>query len=516
MSTAGPGEESGQGAVIAFLSDPASYGALAADADRVERIETHGAIVFLVGRLAFKMKKAVRFGYMDFSSLAKRRAACMAELHLNRRTAPMLYRDLIAITRAPDGRLALDGTGEAVEWLVAMNRFEQEARFDRLAASGRLDDVLIDALAEAVATFHAGAERRTEAGGAEECARIIRSNAAEMERHAPGLFAPEAVAMLRDASLARLASGRDLIEARRQAGFVRHCHGDLHLCNICLIEGRPVLFDGIEFDEALACVDILYDLAFLLMDLCERGLRPAANRLLNRYLVSLPWQEGEACTAALALLPLFLSMRAAVRAHVSAEMGLDESARRYFAAAESFLSPAAPSLIAVGGLSGSGKTTLARALAPPRGPAPGALVLRSDELRKALFGVAPQTRLPHEAYAPEITRRVYAALQERARHALLAGHAAILDAVFARAEEREAAGALARACGVPFAGFWLDAPPQRMAQRLATRRGDASDAGLDVLAAQLGYDLGDLSWHHLDASKGAAAVLACAQAVLES
>lgn len=507
--------ENMQEAVIAFLSDPASYGALAAGADRVERIETHGAIVFLVGRLAFKMKKAVRFGYMDFSSLEKRHAACLAELRLNRRTAPMLYRGLAAVTRAANGRLALDGGGEPIEWLVAMNRFDQEARCDRLAASGRLDDALIDALAEAVAAFHAGAERHGEAGGAAECARVIRSNAAEMERHAPALFAPAAVARLREAGLAALARQRDLIETRRQAGFVRHCHGDLHLCNICLIEGRPVLFDGIEFDDRLARIDILYDLAFLLMDLCERGLQPAANRVLNFYLVRLPWQEGEDCTAALALLPLFLSMRAAVRAHVSAAMGLEEPARRYFAAAERFLMPPPPCLIAVGGLSGSGKTTLARALAPRRGPAPGALVLRSDELRKALFGLAPQTRLAPEAYGSEVTRRVYAAMRERARHALVAGHAVILDAVFAREEERAAAAALARDCGVPFAGIWLEAPPERMARRLTMRQGDASDADADVLAAQLGYDLGALSWHRLDAAASAAVVLAGAEAVLD-
>jgi len=287
---------------------------------------------------------------------------------------------------------------------------------------------------------------------------------------------------------------------------VRACHVDLHLRNVVLLDGKPTLFDAIEFNDAIACIDVVYDLAFLLMDLEHRGLRPFANLVLNRYLQ----RRDEA--EALALLPRFLSARAAVRAKVAASLEAvagkdgDKAARRtealaYFEQAGRYLDPPPPHLVAVGGLSGTGKTTLARALAPDLGAAPGALHLRSDVLRKQLAGVDELERLPPEAYTAEASANVYAALATRARQALAAGQAVVLDAVFARPEERETAEAVARQAGAGFTGLWLEASPAVLKSRVSARSGDASDATAAVVEQQLTYDLGIISWHTIAAGR---------------
>ena len=249
---------------------------------------------------------------------------------------------------------------------------------------------------------------------------------------------------------------------------MRHCHGDLHLRNIVEIDGAPVLFDAIEFDDRLAMIDVLYDLAFLLMDLGKRGLGAHANAVLNAYLDA---EGGTGNLIGLAALPLFLAMRATIRAKVEmlrarmaariqAEAARDE-ARAYFALAQEFLAPVAPRLIAVGGLSGSGKSAVARAIAPSLGAFPGAVIVRSDVERKRLFGVAPEERLPARAYAPEVSDQVYAMSRKRAMMALFGGQAAIVDAVHAKPEEREALAALAartRRSASP--GFGSKPPPR--------------------------------------------------------
>ena len=249
-----------------------------------------------------------------------------------------------------------------------------------------------------------------------------------------------------------------LLEARRAAGKVRRCHGDLHLRNICLVDGEPTLFDCLEFSEALASIDVLYDLAFLLMDLEHRGLTGLANRVLNRYLDRTGEDHG------LAAMPLFMSLRAGIRAHVTATAlaqakspqkarDMAAEARRYLDLAHHVLAPQPRRLVAIGGPSGSGKSTLAMGLAPELGLRPGARVLRSDVARKLLLGAAPETRLAADAYTPEITRRVYDALCEKAATALAAGYSAIIDAVSLAPAERRTFAEVARRAGVPFSGL---------------------------------------------------------------
>jgi predicted kinase len=296
---------------------------------------------------------------------------------------------------------------------------------------------------------------------------------------------------------------------------VRRCHGDLHLRNICLWEGRPTLFDAIEFSEELATIDLLYDLAFLLMDLEYRGARNLANRVLNRY-----FDRGEG-EDALAVLPLFMATRAIIRAHVSAStaarhgataagQSAREQSRAYLDLALRLLQPSPARLIAVGGLSGTGKSTLAYELAPQLGGSPGARVLRSDVIRKRLQGVAPETKLPAEAYRPEVTRQVYDALMRHAGQALAAGATVIADAVFSDPGERVAIEGAARQASVEFAGLWLEAPAATLEARLRGRRADASDADVAVLRRQLERPIGAMSWTLVDAAGSFADTVASA------
>jgi predicted kinase len=311
-----------------------------------------------------------------------------------------------------------------------------------------------------------------------------------------------------------------LLDRRRAEGKVRRCHGDLHLRNICLLDGRPVLFDAIEFSEELASIDVLYDLAFLLMDLGHRGHRDLANLVCNRYLDLTEEDDG------LAAMPLFLALRALIRAHVTATAVAQRSdggdpepvlaeARRYLDKAEQALSPQPARLIAIGGLSGSGKSSLAMRLAPLLGIPPGARVLRSDVLRKRRFGLEPETALPPEGYTEAVTALVYGDLCKGAATALRTGYAAIIDAVALRPDERQAFSAVAAECGVPFAGLWLEAPAETMRARIGARRGDASDATVEILERQLALDPGPLDWTRIDAGGDPDRTLAAARRVLE-
>jgi len=488
--------------VVSFLSSPSAYGAR----DKIERIETHASIVFLVGQRVFKLKKAVDLRYLDYSTLAKRKAFVEAEIALNRRTAPMLYRGARAVTREADGSLRLGGTGAPVEWLVEMARFAEEALFSRMAARGALTLALIEALARAVADFHREAEvKGAPFGGAEGMRRALKSNARELRRFAGALGAERVEALIAQ-SQAAFDAEAPLLDRRREQKFVRRCHGDLHLGNVCLIDGRPVLFDCIEFNDDFATIDILSDFAFLLMDVLHRAEREGANRLLNVYAENTPLAEADALMEGLSALPLFLSYRAAIRAHVTARAAQGDAQRQseagvYVDDALAHLAPRKPRLFAVGGLSGTGKSSLARALAPHLGGRYGALMLRTDVARKRLHGVEPTARLPESAYTKAANDETYGALYRSAALALRAGESVVLDGVFAREEERAKAESVAKAAGVPFTGLWLDADAAVLRARLAARRADASDADAAVLEKQLAYDLGTITWQRLDAGK---------------
>ena len=487
-----------QSETFAFLADPATHGGAA-----VEVVHTHISAIFLANDRAYKLKRAVDLGFVDFSTLEKRRAACEKEVRVNALAAGALYLGVSPITRCTTGGLELGGAGEAVDYVVVMRRFDQDTLYDRRAARGELDrDEMLD-LGRAVARFHAGAEIDRTRGGAAAIDATIDGNRASFLRYVPETFAAEEVEALTAKSKAALAEVAALLDARQKAGRVRRCHGDLHLRNICLFDSKPLLFDAIEFNDDFAVIDVLYDMAFLLMDLDSRGLRRLANIAFNHYLPHAEDWDG------LPALPVFLSCRASIRAHVAAAMAgtqtdaleaarLCQEARRYFQLAEGYLSAERPRLVAVGGLSGSGKSRLARELAPRFGLAPGAVVLRTDIIRKRLLGVEVEDRLGEEGYSKEMSERTYAALHEQARRVLASGRSVVADAVFSKPAERDAIEAEARRAGVPFTGLWLEAPPEVMAERIRTRTRNPSDATVEVLNMQQKSDLGEMRWTRID------------------
>lgn len=465
----------------------------------VRRIDTHASVVFLGSDRVLKVKRAIRLPFLDYSSLDRRRAACQAELDVNKPYAPDLYRRVIPIARTPNG-FVIDGAGEPVEWAVEMKRFDETASMDCIAATSVVAPKLAEQIADAIAASH---NRASVADGAGWLASIETLIARNTDRFRRVHELPQhAVGDLHEASLAALATARPVLASRAEAGFVRRCHGDLHLANITLIDGKPVLFDAIEFDPALATTDILYDLSFPLMDMLHYGQSTAANALFNRYLQRSDPRHFDA----LALLPLFLSIRAAVRAHVlftRAEQsgGIPKAAldaQRYFDLAIQFLSPSPAAIVAIGGMSGTGKTALARAIAPLLGPAPGAVIVRSDVVRKAMFGLSDQQRLPSSAYSAEITAKVYASLMATAACVASQGHAVVIDAAFLRSDERVAMAAIGPA-SVLRLGLFLQTSLGVRLDRIAGRRNDASDATMEVARMQEGLYSGQLIWPVVDA-----------------
>ena len=493
-----------QANVLNFLGRPEAYGQSAAT---VERIETHASFVFLLGDRAYKVKRAVKYPFLDFSTLAKRHAACLNELRINTKTAPHLYLEVVPISLEFDGTFTLRGEGEVVEWALVMRRFDQEGLYDSMAAEGRLGLEAMAPLAGAIATFHAAADRTlTEDQAVKPLDRVILEHETVFAG-APDLFPPDAAQDLALQTREAFEALTPLLRMRAQSGYVRHCHGDLHLRNIVEIAGAPVLFDALEFDDSLATIDVLYDLAFLLMDFGKRGLSAHANAVLNAYLDA---SGSSGNFFGLAALPLFLSVRAAIRAKVELlrsrkAVGVNtkavvEEARAYFDLANGFLPPSPPRLVVIGGLSGSGKSAVGRAIAPEVGLFPGAVHIRSDVERKRLFDVAQDERLPESAYEPGVSPQVYSMCRKRAALTLKAGCSVIVDAVHAKPEERDAIVKLAAEYGAAFTGLWLDVPVGVMQTRVAARQGDVSDATPSVVEVQSAYDLGEISFDRIDGS----------------
>lgn len=451
------------------------------------RIDTHISSVVLAGDKAYKIKKPLDLGFLNFTRLDDRRVACEEELRLNRRLAPQIYEAMCAITGHLD-RPSFDGEGPTIDWAVRMRRFDPDAVLSNPAIP--LDSALIDRLAEIVARFHArlgSSGAPAAAGSADQVTEPIRENLKRIRASNATSVVSSPLARVEAWTSGALNALRAKFDQRLADGHVRECHGDLHLGNIALIDGQPVVFDAIEFDAGLRWIDTASDLAFLTMDLHHRDCSALAWRLVDRYL-----QEcGD--FGALAVLQLYEVYRAMVRAKVAAIRLSQDLADRaavqaeccaYVELADRLSRPRSPALIITHGVSGSGKSVIAAQL-PDQLPA---VRLRSDVERKRLLGIDQnEDAAARDGYAQAMTDKTYTRLAELADQVIAAGYIAVVDATFLDAAERRRFAGLASAHQVPFVIIDCDAPVAVLRERIAQRRArpdNVSDAGLDVLEAQ--------------------------------
>ena len=489
---AGTGD-AGLDRLIEALCQPSRYPHVVT---RVELLQTHISCILLAGDYAYKIKKPVNLGFLDFSALAARRFYCAEELRLNRRTAPGLYLDVVPITGSASAPV-LGGGGRAIEYALKMRRFEQDALLDRMARRGALAPRHIDALALGLARFHAGIERagpEREFGSSGRILAPALQNFEQMLELASAKTDVALLARLRDWTAREHAALAAVFDARKRDGWVRECHGDLHLGNIALLDGVPTPFDGIEFSADLRWTDVMNEVAFLMMDLFDHRLPRLAFRFLNAYL------ERTGDYAGLRVLRFYLVYRALVRAKVSCMRArqpgmvarerseIEQEYRRHLHLAERLAAPRHAAMLIMHGLSGSGKTTIAQGLAE----ALGAVRLRSDVERKRLAGLAAEARSGSELdaglYAPGASEHTYALLRALAREVLAAHYAVIVDAAFLKRSWRRHFAELARDAGATFAIATCAAPAATLRARVALREHsarDASEAGLAVLERQL-------------------------------
>lgn len=443
-------------------------------------IETHISAVYCGNRHAFKLKKAVVLPYLDFSTPTRRLRFLRRELILNKRTAPDIYQHVKAIYHTLNGKLALTEDGQdlpadAVDYVLQMAKIPKKDLFDNIAAQGPITTDILKALADTVFFFHAGLVPITSKDWPDELRRLIDENMISAEY--TGLDTTILTQWYELAVLALQARWADFT-ARGEGGFICRAHGDLHLGNICLWNSKPTLFDALEFDEKLATIDTAYDFAFLLMDLDQRLGSATANLVFNRVIA----RSGDA--AMVPLLPLYLSLRAIIRAHVAALSGDLSVTNTLLGSAIKYLQPNPVALVAIGGLPGSGKSTLAYRLAPRLGSSPGGLILRHDEIRKQLAGVPPERKLDPSFYTPEMNDRV----ERRSLDLMKASdfsRAIIVDATCRNPHFQHAIEEAARTHKIAFFGFWLTAPLAALEERVGARTADASDADVPLLRSML-------------------------------
>lgn len=485
----------------------AQVGALDPDSP-TRSIVTHGAVIVLNGDRAWKLKRPVRLRYFDFSRPQRRGQALDAELRLNRRFAPGIYLAVHTISRADDGLLSFDGTGEIVDHVLEMTRFDDDALMVTHAHPGGLDDDLLQRLALRVVELHQGSEISGDARGAQRLQEVVDGNLASMAAF-PEIIEPVVAQELTDRITTLITEYRELLDDRARGGRVRHCHGDLHLGNVAIIDGEPIPFDCLEFDAELATTDVLYDLAFLVMDLWARGLRHEANVVVNTYFDHATFDGAIDDEQAFCLLPVLLAVRATVRAHVAAAEHDVDRAHEYLSLALGFTESARPRLVAIGGGSGTGKSTIARAVGGSLDPAPGARILRTDVLRKRLAGVGIADKLPRSAYTDTARAAVYTELFRLAEADIRGGMSVIADAVFGRSSQSTATADVAERAGVDFTGIWLELPEAERISRIEHRGLDASDADASVARRQSETLEGpDDRWRRVKASGGVESVVA--------
>jgi uncharacterized protein len=480
-----------QARLVRALTTPTLHGDLCAD---VRVIETHISYVLLTGRYAYKIKRAVDLGFLDFTTLAARHFYCDRELELNRRLAPAIYLEVVAITGTIDVP-HIGGDGPALEYAVKMLEFPQDALLTRVLERNALTGAHVDALAAVVAAFHTSAPRAkpgSRFGSSQEILDLAIENFTEIEPLLEHDSDRRAAADLRRWTAREYAARATLLSERQRRGFVRECHGDLHLGNIALVEGLVTIFDCIEFNEDMRWSDVMADVAFLVMDLRDRGRPDLASRFLSGYLERTGDYDG------VQILRFYLVYRAMVRAKVACMRAsqIDDTAARagkiaeyqeYLSLAARCAQPNTPGIVITRGLSGSGKTTRSAALVEHA----GAIRIRTDVERKRIHGLAPLARtesvLDEGIYSPAATERTYSRVASFARTVAAAGYPVVVDGTFLRRRDRDQFRAAAADLNVPFAIVDFVASVETLRARIRERGEagtDASDADLQVLEHQ--------------------------------
>lgn len=456
----------------------------------IRLIQTHVSYVFLTGDYAYKLKKPVNFGFLDFSTLAARQHFCLQEIQMNQQNAPEIYLEVLPITQTGD-KIELNGTGQAVEYALKMREFPQDDLFSSLFEQDRLTPTHMEELGKIVAQFHATAQTSDYIRSFGEISKVRQAfdeNYQQTEKYI-GVDGPQTSQQFletKEFTDSFFANQQELFQSRIQNNWIRECHGDLHLRNICLWHDKIQLFDRIEFNEPFRFVDVMYDIAFAVMDLEARGRKDLGNAFLNTYIEQTGDWEG------LQVLPLYLSRQAYVRAKVTSflldDPGVPEDVKKeaivtaadYYRLAWEYTQQCQGQLILMSGLSGSGKTTVARHLARKL----GAIHLRSDAVRKHLAGISLEQKGEAELYTSAMNHKTYERLLELGIKLSSQGFPVILDAKYDREEFRKDAISLAKSHQLPVKIVYCTAPEDVLRDRLLSRTGDVSDATADLISQQ--------------------------------
>lgn len=469
--------------------------------------QSHIALLFLAGDYVFKLKRALLLPELDFSTPQKRRIACVHEMRRSTIYAPHLVVSVRSVRKLPSGRICIGGkAGTEIDTLLVMRRLKEDEMLTTHVAQGKLDRFEVMDLAEQLADLHNKAKLFRTKWGMDDIRKVILENESVLSCFPPTIFNRKKLKQLTQNSLSVLSHNERLIALRQKSGHIRKCHGDLLLSNIARHENKYLFFSPIEYNDSWDCIDTLYDLSYLLMDFEMRGIRRLSNMLFNHYLAYTNDMTGYP------LLPLYQSMRAAIRAGICAKKsallkGKDKEnalkqAQQYFLLAYHFLSGSRPILIACGGLSGSGKSRIAREIGGKLNPAPGAVILRDDIVKKQMSGCALDEHPDHIPDTPAYEKVVYDVLRQQTRTALSAGSCVIVDALFYNPNEREAIENLARELNIPFIGIWVDAPLDVRTERVMSRKRNPSDVrDRSELERQLRLETGTVTWHQINSDQ---------------
>ncbi|MBD1842400.1 AAA family ATPase [Cyanobacteria bacterium FACHB-63] len=472
--------------IVEALLDPAIYDHPVKDT--IELVQTHVSYVFLTGDYVYKLKKPVNFGFLDYSTLEKRKHFCDEELRLNQRGAAELYLGVLPVTQAGE-KFVLGGDGEVVDYVVKMQQFPQEALLSEMYDRGELTEQHLIDLAKVLAAFHQSAPTNDyilSFGEVSQIRQAIDENYEQTVGYIGIAQTQEQFDQTKAYTDQLFAENEALFQSRVEHRFIRECHGDVHLRNICFWNSKILLFDCIEFNEPFRFVDTMFDIAYIIMDFDARNRPDLSNLFLNAYLEQSGDWEG------LQVLPLYNSRQSYVRAKVTSFLLSDssvpesvkaeakETASRYYRLSWEYTKPKQGKLILMSGLSGSGKSTIASNLARES----GAIQIRSDAVRKHLGGIGLDEKGDDSLYSAEMTQKTYDRLRDLGITLASQGYTVILDAKYDRQSLRAPVIEQAQAQGIAIEILYCEASEEVLRDRIAQRQGDISDADLEVLARQ--------------------------------